>query len=260
MRLNERIAIITGGAKGIGKAISRAFAKEGAIVVIAARDRGAIEQAAEEIRASGGRADTIPTDVRYEEQIKDMVRYALDGYGRIDILVNNSAVAGPTANFVDLDLAEWNDVMATNLTGPMICSREVLKSMIAARKGAIINISSEGGRSGFAMRGPYAVSKRGIIALTETMAIEAGPYGVRVNCISPGRVTGERVEHVAREKAAALGLAYEEVMASMTIDTSLGRFAEPSEVASAAVFLASDEGSAITGETLVVSCGKHMLH
>ena len=110
------------------------------------------------------------------------------------------------------------------------------------------------------MRAPYAISKRGVIALTETLAIEAGEYGIRVNCISPGRVRGERVENVAKAEANALGLTYDEVYNNMTIDCSLRRFVEASEVAAAAVFLASDESSAITGETIVVSCGKHMMH
>ncbi len=260
MRLKDRVAVVTGGGKGIGKAISLAFAKEGAIVVIAARELASLEATAEEIRSHGGRADVVVTDMRYADQIKKMVTYTLDKHGRIDILVNNAAVGGPTANLLDLDLNEWNNVMAINITGPMLCCKEVLKPMIAARKGTIINISSEGGRSGFPMRSPYAVSKRGVIALTETLAIETGAYGIRVNCISPGRVRGERVENVARDKAEALGLSRDEVMASMTIDCSLGRFVEASEVAVAAVFLASDDASAVTGETLVVSCGKHVLH
>jgi len=260
LRLKDQISIVTGGGKGIGKAISLAFAKEGAIVVMAARSLSSMEDTAEEIRSRDGRADAVATDVPYEDQIKKMVAYTLDKYGRIDILVNNSGFGGPTTNLVELSLDEWNDVIAINLTGPMLCSREALKPMIAARKGNIINIGSEGGRSGFPMRSPYAVSKRGLIALTETLAIEAGIYGVRVNCISPGRVKGKRVEDVARDKAKALGLSYGEVMASMTIDVSLARFVEASEVAAAAVFLASDESSGITGETLVVSCGKHMLH
>lgn len=260
MRMKDKVVIVTGGGKGIGRAISLAFAAEGAIVVMAARDLSSMEDTAEEIQSRGGRVDAIVTDVRYEEQIKNMVAYTLNKYGQIDILVNNSGIAGPTVNLADIDLNDWNDVMAINLTGPMLCAREVLKPMIAARKGNIINISSEGGRSGYPMRGPYSVSKRGLIALTETLAIEAGEYGFRVNCISPGRVRGERIENVVRTKAELMGLTYDEVMASLTLDCSLKRLVEPSEVAAAAVFLASDESSAITGHTLVVSCGKHMLH
>jgi NAD(P)-dependent dehydrogenase (short-subunit alcohol dehydrogenase family) len=260
LRLKDKVAIITGGGKGIGRAISLAFAAEGAIVVMAARDLSSMEHVVGEMASHGGKADAVVTDIRHEDQVKKMVAYTLDKYGRIDILVNNSAAGGPTVNLVELELNDWNDVMATNLTGSMLCAREVLKPMIGARKGNIINISSEGGRSGFPMRAPYAVSKRGVIALTETLAIEAGGYGIRVNCISPGRVRGERVENVAKAKAHTLGLTYEEVYNDMTIDCSLKRFVEASEVAAAAVFLASDESSAITGETLVVSCGKHMMH
>jgi NAD(P)-dependent dehydrogenase (short-subunit alcohol dehydrogenase family) len=258
--MKDKVAIVTGGGKGIGKAISLAFATEGAIVVIAARDLAGMQETVKEIESHGGRVDGVVMDVRREEEVKNMVARTLDKYGRIDVLVNNSGTGGPTARLIDMDLAVWNDVMAINVTGPMLCARGVLKPMIAAGKGSIINISSEGGRSGFPMRSPYAVSKRGVIALTETLAIEVGEYGIRVNCISPGRVRGERVENVARDKAKALGLVYDEVMASMTIDCSLGRFVEASEVAAGAVFLASDESSAITGHTLVVSCGKHMLH
>lgn len=260
MRMTQKVVIVTGGGKGLGKAISLAFAAEGATVVIAARELAAAEQTVREIESRGGTAHALVTDVRHEDQVKRMVSYTLDKFGRIDVLVNNSAVGGPTINVIDMDLKVWNDVVATNLTGPMLCAREVLKPMIAARKGCIVTISSEGGRSGFPMRSPYAVTKRGVIALTETLAIEVGEYGIRVNCISPGRIRGERVENVARDKANALGLTYEEVMGTMTADCSLGRFVEPEEVGAAAVFLASDEASAITGETLVVSCGKHMLH
>jgi NAD(P)-dependent dehydrogenase (short-subunit alcohol dehydrogenase family) len=260
LKMRDRVAIVTGGGKAIGRAISMAFAAEGAIVVIAARDLPRMEDTVREIRSRGGRAEAIVTDVRYEEQIRHMVARTLDKYGQIDILVNNSGITGPTMNLADIDLNDWNDVMAVNLTGPMLCAREVLRSMMASRKGNIINISSEGGRSGFPMRGPYAVSKRGIIALTETLAIEAGEYGIRVNCISPGRVRGERVENIVKDRGERLGVHYDEAMADITADCSLKRLVEPAEVAAAAVFLASDASSAITGHTLVVSCGKHMLH
>jgi NAD(P)-dependent dehydrogenase (short-subunit alcohol dehydrogenase family) len=260
MRMKDKVVIVTGGGKGIGRAISLAFAAEDAIVVMAARGLSGMEDTADEIRSHGGRAYAIVTDVRHEDQVKNMVTRTMEKYGRIDVLVNNGAVSGPTANLADMDLNAWNDVIAINLTGSMLCAKEVLKPMIAARKGTIINISSEGGRSGFPMRSPYAVTKRGLIAMSETLAIEVGEYGIRVNCISPGRVKGERVVNVARAKAEALGLTFDEVMAGMTIDASLHRFVEPSEVAAVAVFLASDEASAITGETLPVSCGKHMLH
>ncbi len=258
--MKDKVAIVTGGGKGIGRAISIAFAAEGAIVVMAARDLSSMHETAKEIESTRGRADAVITDVRYEDQIRNTVTYTLNKFSQIDVLVNNSGITGPTANLADISLNDWNDVMAINLTGPMLFAREVIKPMMAARKGSIINISSEGGRSGYPMRGPYSVSKRGVIALTETLAIEAGEYNVRVNCISPGRVRGERVENVARAKAELSGRGFDDVMAGMSMDCSLKRLVEASEVAAAAVFLASDESSAITGHTLVVSCGKHMLH
>jgi NAD(P)-dependent dehydrogenase (short-subunit alcohol dehydrogenase family) len=260
MRLRDKIAIVTGGAKGIGKAISLAFAAEGATVILAARDPVSLTDTAREIESGGGRAGAVETDVSREDMVSRMVAYTLDNYGAVDILVNNAAVAGPTANLWEMDIKDWNKVMDINLTGSMLCCQAVLRPMMKARQGTIINVSSEGGRSGCPMRSPYAVSKRGIIALTETLAIEAGEYGIRVNCISPGRVRGERVENVATAKAKALGVSRDEVIRSMTADLSLKRFIEPWEIARAAVFLASDEAGAITGETLVVSCGKHMMH
>jgi NAD(P)-dependent dehydrogenase (short-subunit alcohol dehydrogenase family) len=260
MRLKDKVAIITGGGRGIGEAISLQFAKEGAIVVLAARDLSGLEATADKIRSIGGRVHVAVTDVRHEDQIKQTVTSVLEKYRSIDILVNNAAVGGPTVNFVALELSDWQDVMAINITGPMLFSKEVLKHMIPRKTGNIINIGSEGGRSGFPMRGPYAVSKRGIMALTETLAIEVGEYNIRVNCVSPGRVKGERVKNVIRDKAKALGIDAEDVMKDLLIDSSMKRLVEPDEVASAVVYLASDESSAITGHTLVVSCGKHMMH
>jgi NAD(P)-dependent dehydrogenase (short-subunit alcohol dehydrogenase family) len=260
LRLKDKIAIVTGGGNGIGRAISLAFAGEGAIVVVADIDRSGMSQTTREIESMGGKADAIVTDLRYEDQIRSLVARTVNKYGRIDILVNDAAIAGPRVNVADIDLDGWNEAMAINLSAPMLCSREVLRPMIAAGKGAIVNISSEGGRSGFPGRVAYAVSKRGVIALTETLAIEAGGCGIRVNAISPGRVRGEMVDRSVNVAAQSRGVTPEEVRAGMIADCSLPRFVEASEIAAAAVFLASDESSAITGHTLVVNCVKHIMH
>jgi NAD(P)-dependent dehydrogenase (short-subunit alcohol dehydrogenase family) len=260
MRLQDRVAIVTGGGTDIGRAISLAFAAEGAIVVVAARAASRLNGTVDEIVAMGGRASAIPTDITDQVQVKRMAENTLKEYGRIDILVNNSGIAGPTASVADMELDKWNEVLAVNLTGAMLCSREVLKPMMARQSGNIINIGSEGGRSGFPMRSPYCVSKIGIIGLTETLAIEAGGYNIRVNCVSPAAVRGERIINSSKAKARALGIGYEEVLSRLTRDFSLKRVIEPSEVAAAAVFLASDEASAITGHTLVVNCGLHISH
>lgn len=260
MRLKDKVAVITGGGSDIGLAITQAFASEGAIVFIAARNASKLNEVADAINAGGGRARAIPTDITDENQVRKMVAQALAEYGRIDILVNNAGIAGPTARIVDMELDKWNEVLAVNLTGTLLCSREVLKDMMPRKSGNIINISSVGGQSGFPMRSPYCVSKMGIIAFTETMAIEAGEYNIRVNCISPAAVRGDRILNASSAKAAALGVTQEEVLARLIKDFSIKRLIEPSEVAAAAVFLAADESSAITGQTLAVNCGLHISH
>jgi NAD(P)-dependent dehydrogenase (short-subunit alcohol dehydrogenase family) len=260
MRLRDKVAVITGGGSGIGLAITRAFAVEGAIAVIAARTAPRLNEAAAAINANGGRAVAIPTDITDENQVRRMVAQTLAEYGRIDILVNNAGIPGPTASIADMALDRWNEVLAVNLTGTMLCSREVLKDMMARKSGNIINISSVGGMSGFPMRSPYCVTKMGVIAFTETLAIEAGEHNIRVNCISPAAVRGDRILNASRAKAEALGVEQEEILARLIKDFSLKRLIEPSEVAAAAVFLASDESSAITGHTLAVNCGMHISH
>lgn len=260
MRLKDKVAIITGGGSGIGRAISLAFASEGAIVVVAARTLPRLKEVADDIHSRGGTASAMAVDIADEINVQEMVARTVKEYGRIDVLVNNAGIPGPTANIADMDLDKWNEVLSINLTGAMLCSREVLANMILRKSGSIINISSVGGMSGFPMRSPYCVSKMGIIGLTETMATEVGDYNIRVNCISPGAVSGDRVLNAARAKGKALGIDYTKVLERLTKDYSLKRLIEPSEVATAAVFLASDDASAITGHTLVVSCGLHISH
>jgi len=255
VRLNKKVAIVTGGGVGIGRAISLAFAAEGVAVVAAARTLPRLEAVADEIRSRGGRATAIQTDISDENQVKKVVAQTLNEYGQIDILVNNSGIAGPTINVVDIKLDDWNEVLAINLTGAMLCAREVLKSMIARRSGNIINISSAAGRGGFAMRSPYCVSKWGIIGLTQTLAMEVGEYNIRVNCIAPGAVEGERIENVMKARAEATGLTYEAVRSRSTADAALGRMVTATEIANTAVFLVSDESSGITGQTISVNAG-----
>jgi NAD(P)-dependent dehydrogenase (short-subunit alcohol dehydrogenase family) len=259
MRLKDEVAIITGGGSGIGKAISMAFAAEGAIVILAARNFSRLEETVETIKSRGGRAKARQTNVSDEEQVQQLVAEVINDYGRVDILVNNSGIGGPTVNVVDLQLQDWNEVLAVNLTGSMLCAREVLKHMIPRRKGNIVNMGSDGGRFGYPMRSPYCVSKWGIVGLTETLAIEVGQHNIRVNCLSPAAVKGERLINVVTGRSKATGVPFEELMNKITEDYSLQRPTEETEVAAAAVFLASDESSGITGHTLVVNCGHHIV-
>lgn len=263
MRLKEKAAIITGGGKGIGRAIALAFAREGASVVIAGRTLDSLESTCREIEAEGGRAAMVQTDISVEEQVKRLVAETIGRFGRVDILVNNSGIAGPTARVVDMDLAQWNETLTIDLTGSMLCAREVLKHMVPCKAGSIINVVSEGGRSGdgrsgYPMRAAYCSSKMGLIGLTETLAVENGEYGIRVNALSPGPVLGERIINVVRKRVAETGKTFEEMMTTLAANNSLKRIATEEECAAVAVFLASDESSAVTGVTVPVSCGQHI--
>jgi NAD(P)-dependent dehydrogenase (short-subunit alcohol dehydrogenase family) len=264
MLLKEKVAIVTGGGKGIGRAIALAFAAEGAAVVLAARTLSKLEETADVINKKGGRAVAVQTDVSVEKQVEHMVSETISTFGRIDILVNNAGIIGPTLNVADMDLNGWNEAIAINLTGSLIAAKHVLKHMIPRRSGAIINIGSERGRtgdgkSGSPMRTPYACSKAGMIALTESLSVEVGRYNIRVNCITPGPVRGERIDNVIKAKCEATGASFDQIMTNLAENCSLKRLATEEEVASAAVFLASDAASGITGQALPVSCGQHMI-
>jgi len=262
-RLKDKVAIITGGGSGIGKAIAKAFVREGATVVIAARNKTNMDATVKELEAAGGKALAIPMDIKVEQQVVDMVAKTVKTFGTIDILVNNSGIGGPTANVVDLKTEEWNEIIAVDLTGSMVCAREVLKVMIPKKKGAIINLGAEGGRSGdgrsgYPMRAAYCCAKMGVIGLTETLAQEVGEYNIRVNCISAAAVKGDRFVRVIQGRANALGISFDEALGREMVNYSLKRPAEEYELANCAVYLASDESSAVTGQTIVNHCGQHI--
>ena len=260
MKLKNKVAIITGAGTGIGKAISLAFANEGAAVAVAARSSSKLEEVAKDIKSRGGKAKAIQTDISDHEQVKRMVAQTLDEFGQIDILVNNAALPPNRAEVIDMNLDDWYNRLTVNLTGTMLCSREELKHMIPRRSGNIINMSSVAGISGHPTASPYCVSKWGIIGFTEVLAIEVGKHNVRVNCISPGATRTEGFEGGVRDLARGLGISYEEMMGKIMDINSLKRIAEPSEIAACAVFLASDDSSAITGHNLIASCGLHITH
>jgi len=261
MKLKDKVAIVTGGGTGIGKAISLALASEGAAVVMAARNLSRLEQAVKDIKSRGVKATAIQTDIADHEQVKQMVAQTIENFGRIDILVNNAARGTfNNSDVVDMNLKEWHDSLAINLTGMMFCSKEALKYMIRRKSGSIINISSVAGMSGVPKESPYTTSKWGVIGFTETLAIEVGRFGIRVNCISPGATRTQEFEDWVKVSAADAGISYEEMMTKITDNNALRRIAEPSEIAACVVFLASDDSSAMTGHNLVASCGFHLVH
>ncbi len=264
MVLKDRVAIITGGGAGIGRAIALAFAAEGAAVTIAGRTLSRLEETADVIKKRGGRALAIQTDVSDEKQIESMVAETLREFGKVDILINNAGIIGPTVNVVDMELEGWNETLAINLTGSLLAAKHVLKHMIPRRSGSIVNIGSERGRtgdgkSGSPMRTPYSCSKAAMIALTESLSVETGQYNIRVNCVTPGPVKGERIINVMKAKSAVTGEPVDEMLNKLVGTFSLKRAPEEEEVAAAALFLASDAASGITGQSLPVACGQRIL-
>jgi 3-oxoacyl-[acyl-carrier protein] reductase len=262
-RLKDKVAIITGGASGIGKAIATAFVKEGAKLILAARNQENLDKTVKELQAMGGTVKAVPTDVAKEQEVIDMAEEAMKTFGQIDILVNNSGIGGPTCNVVDLKLADWNEILSIDLTGSMLCAREALKRMIPRKSGVIINIGAEGGRSGdgrsgYPMRASYCCAKMGIIGLTETLSQEVGEYNIRVNCLSAAAVKGDRLVRVIKGRAEAGGIPFEEALQREMRNYSLRRPTEEYELANVSVFLASDESSAITGQTIAAHCGLHI--
>ncbi|MFC1945995.1 SDR family NAD(P)-dependent oxidoreductase [Chloroflexota bacterium] len=261
MKLQDRVVIVTGAGMGIGKAIALEFGAEGANVVLAARSLDNLEAVAGEIRSAGGRATVMQTDITEEAQIQSLVSQTVEMHGRLDILVNNSAASSTAAwvNVVDMDVNEWNNVLNVNLTGTMLCCKAALAVMIEQKSGNIINIASVAGMSGMSARSAYACSKWGVIGLTETLAIEAGVHDIRVNSISPAATNTEKLHMGLRRRAEALGISYEEMMQRFLKHYSLKKIADTAEIGRVAVFLASEDASAITGQNLPVTCGFHIL-
>ena len=255
-RLTGKVALITGGGRGIGRAIALRFASEGAAVMLAATRREPLEATAGEIRKGGGRAATTVTDVADEAAVKAMVAATIAELGRLDVLVNNAGIGGPTLRVVDMERADWDRTLAVNVTGAFLCSKHAVPHMVARRSGRIVNVTSIAGLMGYPLRSPYAVSKWGMIALTRTLAGELGEHGITVNAIAPGAVRGERVEGVIAARAAALGRPAADVERELFVEpTALKRMVGPDDVAAAAAFLASDDAANITGETISVSAG-----
>lgn len=246
MKLQGKTAIITGGSRGIGYAITEAFIREGARVAVCGSRPASAEKAAEKLRAVYPAADILPlgVDVADSSSVSLMVDAVMKKWGRIDILVNNAGVtaAKPITEMSD---ADFTDMLNINLVGPFLCTREVARVMIAQKGGSIINTSSMVGTYGGRNQTAYSTSKFGVNGLTKSCAKELGPFGIRVNAVAPGVVGTDMV-------AASVTDA---MMAAMQAITPLGRMADPKELAGAYVYLASDDASFTTGMILPVDGG-----
>ena len=254
-RLDGRVALVTGAGRGIGRQIALRLAAEGARVVLTGRSTDALASVGEEIDRAGGYALAVPGDVRDEQSVNELVSVAREQAGPIELLVANSGIAGPTRELWELSLEDWEETLRVNLTGVFLTCRAVIADMLERRSGAIVAIGSGTGKNPLAGRTPYAASKAGLIGLVRSLAWELGPYGVRVNLVSPGAIGGERFDGVVERQAAATGRSPEQVRATFVEGSALGQVASAEDVAAAVAFLLSDEARAITGEDLNVSMG-----
>jgi meso-butanediol dehydrogenase / (S,S)-butanediol dehydrogenase / diacetyl reductase len=255
-RLQGKVALVTGGAHGIGYAIARRFADEGAAVAVLALHQDSVARAVDDIAGCEGDAIAIAGDVSDENDMQMSVQRTVAAFGRLDIMVNNAATIA-IGSLLDTTTETWDRLIAVNLRGVFLGCREAARQMVAQRSGGrIINASSGAGRRGNELIGAYAASKFGVIGLTQSLAVELAPHAITVNAYCPGHVTStpmwqlidREISSLTRRDAGSAKLAAER-------EAPLGRAARPEEIAAAVAFLASDEAAFITGESLLVDGG-----
>jgi NAD(P)-dependent dehydrogenase (short-subunit alcohol dehydrogenase family) len=247
---------VTRGGRGIGRAIALRLASEGAGVLVAARTAAQVEQVAQEVVEAGGRAASVVADVAGEADCARIVAAAEDKLGPVSILVNNAGDYGPVKPVEEISPAEWDRVIAVHLRGAFLLTRLVLAGMYARGAGAILNISSLSAKSAFSWGSPYAAAKAGMLGLTRVTAAESARKGVRVNAICPGPVTETQMSKDLGEKLAArMGVSADEELKGFLESVLQGRGQTANEIAAAALFLVSDQASAITGQSLNVDGG-----
>lgn len=256
MRLKDQVALITGGSRGIGRAIALRFAQEGAKTVVAARTPASLQTIENEIRALGRETLTVSCDVAEDAAVREMVRRAEARFGKIDVLVNNAGYFCSLHPVQEMPDAEWEKTLRRNLTSAFYVCRAALPGMIARQHGSVILMSSLAAKAAYPFGAPYAAAKAGLLGLTRTLAAEAGPYGIRVNALCPGVVQGTEIhEKVNRELDRVSGISPEERARDAREFALLRKVLNPEDVAEAALFLACSDSASITGQTLNVDAG-----
>jgi 3-oxoacyl-[acyl-carrier protein] reductase len=244
--LKEKVALVTGASQGIGRATALAFASSGAKVAVAARQAAKLEELVKEIEAAGGEALAVPLDVADAAQVKTAFAAVLAKFGKLDVLINNAAITKDTLA-LRMKLEDWDAVLRTNLTGAYLCIQQALGTMLKARYGRIVNITSVVAQTGNAGQANYVSSKAGLIGLTRAIAVEVASRNITVNAVAPGFIETPMTDPLSQE--------LKDKMKSMI---PLGRFGTDKEIASAVMFLASDEAAYITGQVLDVNGGMYM--
>ncbi len=242
--------LVTAGAAGIGRAIAQTFVEHGARAHICDIDAAALAAAKRALPAVTQSVADVAQVSEVERLFADVAREL----GGLDVLVNNAGIAGPTARVEDIRPEEWERCIAVDLNGMFYCTRRALPMLKAAGGGSIINLSSVAGRLGFPLRTPYAAAKWAVVGFTKSLAIEAGPDRVRVNCIQPGAVEGDRINRVIDAKARVLGITFDAMRERLLEPVSLHTFVSAQDIANMALFLATDAGRHISGQALSV-CG-----
>lgn len=254
--LKGRVALVTGAGKGIGRTIALHLGRAGAAVVLCGRDIPALEETLT-LLPNNGHA-VVPLDLTEASSVESLAAAVTERFGRVDVLVNNSGIGGPSAPLWEVPEADWQETISVNLTGTYRICKAFLPGMVRRRSGSVVLIGSMTGKRPLLHRAPYASTKLGLVGLCRTLALDAGPYQVRVNVVSPGFVEGSRLDWVIEKQAAARGVTTDEVRDTMAADAPLRRFVTPDDVANAVQYLAGDRSAGITGTDLNVSAGLAM--
>ena len=258
MKFVNKTALVTGGSKGIGRQICLRLAEEGTRLIIADINPAGIEETARMVMDVSGRDSLcVETDLRDPAQIERLADKALST-GNVDFLINNSGIAGPTANIEDVTLTEWEDTMSINLTGMFLLCKYLVPHLKTRGDARIINMASNAPKVPLPWRAPYCASKMAIIGLTRSMAKELGPYGIRVNALCPGAVEGERQSTVIDNIARQTGQTRESVIAAKIERIPLRTFVPEASVADMVVFLCSDQSAMLTGQDINITGGAIM--
>lgn len=256
--LSGKIVLITGGSGGLGRALAAAFAAQGCRVAISARNRESLQKSADEIARNGGEVRAIACDVTKREQVKALADEIARDWGAVQILINNAGIAR-AMSFADMPDEQWDETLATNLTGAYNCCKVFLPGMIQAKWGRVINIGSTTAKVGYSHVTAYTASKHGLLGLTRSLALESARHGVTVNMVCPGYIDDERTRENARVMAEKTGKSIDEILKVFAASAPQNRLIDPEEVASLALLMAAEKLGGMTGQAINVDGGAVMV-